>query len=247
MKSFSWKVIAPLALVITLGLAASTVLAAHHEGDGFVPIFDGETLDGWHAIPKDSAGDWSVIDGTIVGQGSVDQLAYLVFNDEDLTDFELKLSYRFPSDGNSGVEIHAVPDKTGGRPFLGYHADIGHVGIGPGVLGAWDFHFAGREEYACFRGTSLIIDEDGKTTSSEISGALETEDINENGWNEMHIIAKGNHYSFSINGKVASEFTDNAKEGQLKKGIIGLQIHDAGMRVDFKDVKLKRTDGKSTK
>lgn len=188
--------------------------------------------------------DWSVEEGIIVGQGSVDRLAYLVFDDVDLTDFELEATYRFPGRGNSGIEIHAVKDKSGKRPFEGYHADIGHLGIGKGVLGAWDFHFATREEYACFRGMSLVIDPDGTTHTTDIKDVIKEKDINRNGWNTMRVVAKGHHYQFFINGKLASEFTDNAKEGRMDKGAIGLQIHDAGMRVEFKDLRLKNTASK---
>ena len=49
--------------------------------DGFVSIFDGTTLDGWHAVPKESAPDWTVRDGAIVGRGSADRLSYLVLED----------------------------------------------------------------------------------------------------------------------------------------------------------------------
>ncbi len=38
----------------------------------------------------------------------------------------------------------------------------GHGGIGPHILGAWDFHFASRKEPPCRRGTRLIIDQHGK-------------------------------------------------------------------------------------
>ena len=44
---------------------------------------------------------------------------------------------------------------------------------------------------------------------------------------------------FSINGKRASGFTDNKPE-RLQSGMIGLQIHDAGMVVEFKDILLKK-------
>ena len=97
--------------------------------------------------------------GVILGQGSADRLAYLVWKDEQLKDFELKLSYRLPAKGNTGIEIRSQPDSTGKRPFEGYHADLGHVGIGKQVLGAWDFHTPGRREHACFRGDRLVIDE----------------------------------------------------------------------------------------
>ncbi|UCE46520.1 MAG: DUF1080 domain-containing protein [Phycisphaerales bacterium] len=207
---------------------------------GFVSIFDGKTIEGWQAVPKDCASDWTVRDGAIVGHGSADRLAYLVWKDEHLTDFELELRYRLPGNGNTGVEIRSQPDLTGKRPFEGYHADLGHVGIGPHILGAWDYHFARRKEYPCQRGTRLVIDEDGEPHSSTIQGALTAADVRRHKWNDVRIIARGNHFEFFINGKLASEFTDNAKRGRLEQGAIGLQIHDKGMQVEFKDIRLKR-------
>ena len=211
-----------------------------HPGDGFVALFDGRTLDGWRAVPKGSESDWAVRDGVIVGHGSANRLCYLVWRDEHLTDFELRLSYRLPGEGNTGIEIRSQPDPTGKRPFEGYHADLGHVGIGPHILGAWDFHFARRKEYPCRRGTRLIIDPDGKAHASTIPGALTLADIHPHQWNDVRIIARGRHFQFFINGKLASEFTDNAKRGRLDHGAIGLQIHDKGMRVEFKDIRMKR-------
>ena len=206
---------------------------------GFVPIFDGKSLDGWHAVPEGSGSDWSVRDGVIVGQGSADRLAYLVWKDAKLRDFELRFQYRLPGTGNTGVEIRARPDKTGKRPFEGYHADLGHVGIGPHILGAWDFHFAERKEYPCPRGTRLFIDKAGRTRAEKVAEPVTLDDINEHDWNRVRVIAKRNHFRFFINGKPASEFTDDAEVGGLDRGAIGLQIHDKGMTVKFKDVRLK--------
>jgi len=208
--------------------------------DGFVSIFDGRTLDGWHAVPKDSASDWTVRDGAIVGRGSADRLVYLVWKDDQLTDFELELRYRLPGKGNSGIEIRSQPDPSGKRPFEGYHADLGHVGIGPHILGAWDFHFAKRKEYPCHRGTRLVIDEQGEAHFSPIPGALTPADVRPHRWNDVRVIARGHHFRFFINGKPASEFSDNARHGRLDRGAIGLQIHDKGMQVEFKDIRLKR-------
>ncbi len=210
--------------------------------DGFTSIFDGRTLSGWRAFPTDSVSDWLVHNGTIVGTGSKDRQSYLVWWDNKLTDFELKLSYRLPTKGNSGVEIRSRPDVTNKRPLEGYHADIGYVGIGPHILGAWDFHFAKRTEYPCNRGTRLVIDADGKTHYSKISGALTVADIRKGQWNELHIIARGRQCKFFINGKIASEFIDNVEVERLKQGAIGLQIHDKETKVEFKDIRLKRTE-----
>ena len=73
-----------------------------------------------------------------------------------------------------------------------------------------------------------------------IDDAVTPEDINEDDWNDVRIIAHRNRFQFFINGKLASEFIDNAQEGRLDHGAIGLQLHDKGMRVEFKDIRLKR-------
>jgi hypothetical protein len=225
----------PVVLALLLMFTACRTVSEN----GFVSIFDGKTLSGWHAVPNDSRNDWSVSNGVILGEGSRDRLVYLVYEDAGLRDFELKLSYRLPDDGNTGVEIRSRVDTTGKRPFEGYHADLGHVGIGPHILGAWDFHFSERKEYPCERGARLVIDPDGQTHCSVIPDALEMKDVHKHQWNEIHIIARGNNFRFLINGKPASEFTDNFKDA-LKEGAIGLQIHDKGMKVEFKDIQLKR-------
>jgi hypothetical protein len=213
---------------------------AFPKDEGFEAIFDGKSLDGWHALPVDSLDDWSVRDGVLVGHGSKDRLSYLVFEDNELTDFELTLSYRLPGKGNTGIEIRSRPDVSGKRPFEGYHADLGHVGIGPQILGAWDFHFATRKEHPCRRGTRLLIGENEEARIEEIADAISLSDIRPQQWNDVRIVARGNHFEFYINGKLSSEFTDNAKQGQLDKGAIALQIHDKGMAVEFKDIRLRR-------
>ena len=229
-------------IAIYCGLQAALIGDEPSEEAPFVSIFDGETLDGWRSVPEGTDSEWSVQNGTIVGEGTVNRLVYLVYKDEEITDFELTLQYRLPGEGNTGVEIRAQTDESGKRPFEGYHADLGHVGIGDHILGAWDFHFAERREPGCPRGTSLVFHEDGSMDSSEISDAVSTSEIRAHDWNDVHVVAQGRHFQFYINGKIASEFTDNAEEGRLDHGAIGLQIHDKGMRVEFRDIRLRRLD-----
>lgn len=89
----------------------------------------------------------------------------------------MKLSYRFPGEGNRGINVRAIVDKTKKRLFQAYHVDFGHVGIGKQVLGARDFHTPGQREHACFRGELLVIDENDKPTVTRIEGAVTTSDI----------------------------------------------------------------------
>ena len=210
------------------------------EKDGFVSMFDGKTLKGWEATPSKTAAAWTVKDGMIVGNGDKGR-GYLTYTpNKNVADLEMKFSYRFPGKGNSGVNIRSIRDKTRRRDFQSYHADLGHLGIGKNVMGAWDFHTPGRREHRCFRGDRLVIAEDDKPTITPIEGTLTPADIRKGDWNHVHIIAKGNNFKLYINGKLSSEFTEHLPQAKrLRSGMIQLQLHDPGMIVHFKDLQLK--------
>ncbi len=227
----------PGALCAAVVCAAPTISA---EEGGFARIFDGRSLAGWEEMPAANQKAWSVVDGVIVGEGDKGR-GYLVYQDRDLADFELKFSYRFPGmKGNSGVNVRAATDETGKRLFKSYHADLGHVGIGPRVLGAWDFHTPGRTEHACVRGTRLVIDAHDRPTVTKLDGAVSAEEIHKGGWNDVHLVVIGNTFRMAINGKPSSEFTEHLPiEKRLTTGMLQLQLHDPGMVVMFRDIRLK--------
>jgi hypothetical protein len=210
--------------------------------DAFISMFDGKTLTGWEVSPPTAEQAWTVKDGLIVGEGDQGR-SYLVYENHEIADLEMKLRYRFPGKGNSGISIRARKDETGKRDFQSYHADFGQVGIGAKVLGAWDFHTPGRTEHRCFRGDRLVIDENDKPIITAIEDALTANDVRKGDWNDVHIIARDNKFTFYLNGKLASEFTEHLPdEKRLKKGMIQLQLHDPGMIVEFKDLQLKVLD-----
>ena len=224
------------ALLLFSGLA-SVEGAAKND---FVPMFDGETLKGWEATPAKIAPAWTVQDGMIVGNGDKGR-GYLTYTaNKNVADLELKFSYRFPGKGNSGVNIRAIPDKTHRRDFQSYHADLGHLGIGKNVMGAWDFHTPGRREHRCFRGDRLVIAENDQPTITPIKNALTAADILKGDWNHVQIIVEGNRFQLFINGKLSSEFTEHLPQAKrLQSGMIQLQLHDPGMIVQFRDLQLK--------
>lgn len=223
-------------IILTLGAKVSAV--EQHVETGFVSMFDGRSLTGWSVAPPEAEKAWTVQDGMIVGEGDKGR-SYLVYENRQIADFELKFCYRFPGEGNSGVSIRARTDETGTRGFQSYHADIGHVGIGRQILGAWDFHTPGRREHVCFRGDRLLIDENDMPTLTTIKGAVAKEDVRKGDWNDAHVIAKGNNFKFLINGKLSSEFTEHLpQKRRLARGMIQLQLHDPGMVVHFKDIRI---------
>ena len=228
--------------VVTLQ-GRATVVADEKSSSGpkFVPMFDGKTLDGWSVIPAKAEKAWTAENGKIVGDGDKGR-SYLQYDkNKEISDFEMKFSYRFPKrHGNSGVNCRAIKDETGKRSFQSYHVDIGHVGIGDDVLGAWDFHTPGRKEHGCPRGKRLVIDENDKATYTDLDGAIAVAEIKKGDWNRVHVIVKGDSFKFSINGKPSAEFTEKLSEKKkLHKGALQLQLHDPGMTVEFKDLQLK--------
>ncbi len=219
----------------------STEVVSRSEA-GFVSMFDGVSLAGWTEMLSEGENAWSVKDGMIVGEGDKGR-GYLAYDRGDIADFDMKFSYRFPGEGNSGVNIRARPDPTGTRDFQSYHVDIGNVGIGKQVLGAWDFHTPGRREHRCFRGDHLVIGADDEPTITPLPGAVTVDDIRKGGWNDVHVTVRGNHFKFSINGKPSAEFIEHLPEDQrLDRGMLQLQLHDPGMVVMYRDLWIKVMD-----
>ena len=127
------------------------------------------------------------------------------------------------------------------HPLYGYHADLGHVGIGPRVLGAWDFHGAPRGDVLVSRGKRVVIDEQGVKSFTPIRDAVTPQDIRKGECNRMHVVARGRRLFFTINGKVASEVIDNEAAQRLDRGVIALQLHNGDrMTVEFRNLRMKR-------
>ena len=228
-----------LAMLLAIGLVGADVARAEPRKDEFVSMFDGKSLQGWSVMPAKAREAWSVQQGMIIGEGDKGR-SYLVFDQRKLADFELRFEYRFPGEGNSGVSIRARVDETGTRGFQSYHADLGHVGIGKQVLGAWDFHTPGRREHACFRGDRLVIDKKDQPTVTAIEDAVTLDDIRAGDWNQVLVRAEGNRFQLFLNGKLSSEFVEHLPpERRLDRGMIQLQLHDPGMVVHFRELAIK--------
>ncbi len=59
-------------------------------------------------------------------------------------------------------------------------------------------------------------------------------------WNEVVIVAQGNHLRHYLNNRLILDFKDNDPQLALRAGIVALQLH-AGkpMWVEFKDIRMK--------
>lgn len=224
---------------IAIVTSCSPSQAADKPAPSFKPIFDGKTLTGWTGDEK----FWSVKDGAIIAESTeknpCKENTFLVWNQGELDDFELKLKFRISGTekANSGIQFRGSQREDG--HVVGYQADMDRSGKYFGCL--YD-EATGRGMLAS-RGASIEWGPNGNESGKYEEGSAERllKKINMDGWNEYHIKASGHEITLSINGHVMSKLIDKDPEGFDPFGILALQLHSGPpMKVEFKDIQLKR-------
>lgn len=241
---------------ITLVALLATLAAplTHAADSGFKPIFNGKDLSGWEG----NATFWSVRNGTITGQTTPEKVTagntFLVYKSAQPANFELVLSFRLTAQNdknqaNSGVQYRSKVVDAEKFVVAGYQADIDSTGKYAGML----YEEKGRGilmgpgEKIKIGGTSVDTaspKKKQKTAVEKLPGATPPAEIlaayKLGEWNELRIVAKGNHLQHFLNGKLSADVTDADPSLAPKSGVIALQLHQGPpMTVEFKDVRLK--------
>jgi hypothetical protein len=212
------------------------------EGDepGFRPIFDGKSLEGWEGDPKYwRAGD-GVMTGEITPETIVRSNTFLIWRGGAPEDFELKVDYRITSGGNSGVNYRSVvvPDPvTPSNRFAmrGYQCDIDGQNryTGNNYEEKGRLFLAVRGQMTHVTGARLPV------VIAQLGENRELAQLIHDGWNSVHIAARGNVVTHSINGRVMAVVVDDDPKRE-RKGLIGVQVHVGGpMRVDYRNWRIR--------
>ena len=219
-----------------------------NDGD-FESIFDGESLSGWDGDDR----FWSVEDGAIVGETTEDNPTesntFLIWEEGEPDDFELRFQYRFlivgdDEYGNSGIQIRSEQFTDEDHPVnrwrvSGYQPDFAISDWIPGIL----YEEVGRDILAR-RGQSVLIDSDGESHVDQFADEDELGEYIEihSDWNDYHVYANADTIRTYINGQMMHELIDQSPEAK-DEGIIAFQVH-AGppMRVEIREVDLKLLD-----
>jgi hypothetical protein len=222
---------AMILIVIGCGTSAQTT----KKTKGFVKLFDGKTITGWHTYNKTSIGSaWEVEHGAIhmsPTKKGTDGGGDLV-TDKEYSDFHLKYEWRVAPGSNSGLIFYVHEDPKFKQTYL----------TGPEMQ---------------------VIDNDGhkdgkieKHHAGDLYDMLKssTEPVKPVGeWNKAEIIADHGKLTFILNGKKIVQTTmwdDNWKAliagskfktwegfGTYKSGKIALQDH--GDEVWYKNISIK--------
>ena len=111
--------------ILVAGLLAAVLLvavqsaAAADDEAGFVPIFDGKTLEGWDGDPK----LWSVKDDALVGEATAENMpkddTFCVWRKGTVDDFVLRMQIKISGKGpNSGVQYRSKEFEKVARRWL---------------------------------------------------------------------------------------------------------------------------------
>ncbi len=214
------------------------------ESPALKSIFNGRDLSGWDGDER----LWSVRDGVIHGE-TTDEIkangnTFLIWKDGTVKDFELRLSFRCNANNNSGIQYrskHIVDDKVKNKWVVrGYQHELRNEVEFPNISG-FIYDEGGTRKRICMVGERATWGADGKQV---IGDALITSDdfkkhFKLDDWNEVVIIAKGNHIQHFMNGRLILDFTDADPKLALSEGILAVQLHAGkSMWAEFKNIRL---------
>jgi hypothetical protein len=227
-----WTLALPLlglAMFLLAGLPPGG--AGEKKDDGYVSIFDGKTLTGWHISAKSghsgksghkSGGNWRIEDGAIVGSQDIPGNGGLVITDKKYGDFEVVLEMRNDFGPDSGLFMRSTEDGKAYQAMIDYHSGgnlMGVYGEGIGGFGTRNFTFTDPKDPS-------RIKEDKSSFALPVSPEKWPSFWKHGEWNELKARIVGNPPTMTtwIKGVKFMEYTDTKKHlGDT--GGIALQVH----------------------
>lgn len=203
-------------------LAAAAAPLARAGEEGFQPLFDGATLDGWTLVYGKGRG-YVVEDGAIVCPEDGGGNLYTV---KEYADFVLRLEWRLWEGGNNGIGIRA--------PLEG---DAAYAGMEIQIL---------DDEAPVYQKMGL---KPSQYTGSiyDVFPAKRGYVLRNGAWNDMEILAQGRKIQVTLNGqKITDANLDDVKDPEILKKHPGLQRRSGhigflghGTRVEFRRIRIR--------
>lgn len=237
--------------ISSLGLAVAFSVGLLAE-DGFVSLFDGQSLKGWHVSAKtghsrasknESGGKWLVKDGAIVGTQDIPGNGGIVITDEQFGDFEVSVEMNNDFGLDSGLFLRSTEDGKAFQAMIDYHGSGNLMGIYGEGLGAKpsvsNFRFDGSPD--------KIVARTNTPFALPVLPDSWKHFWRHGQWNELRARIVGNppHITTWINGVQIMDWQETAVRHPAKGGI-ALQVHGGGNHtntwVRYRNVQVKRIE-----
>lgn len=223
--------------------------------ENFTQIFDGETLKGWHGDPLYWSVENGILTGMVTPETPLKTNTFLVWEDDEPDNFELKLEFRIADSGNSGINYRSETIDSIPYALRGYQADI------DGKIRYTGQNYEERKRATlAYRGEKVIIssqenpDAPGSLRANVkqnswqsrvvVSKLGESDSLKNNikfeDWNELHLIIAGNRMQHYVNSILMSDVQDDDAVNRKMSGKLGMQVHvGPPMKVEYKNIRLK--------
>lgn len=209
-----------IAALFCLGLPAC--LAEETKDDGFKPLFDGKTLEGWKNPYKH--GEAKVVDGEI---HLIANSKFFLVTEKTYANFVFEGEVLLPEGkANSGFmfRAHAEPGKV-----YGYQSEVDGDPTRKWSGGLYD---EGRRAW-------FISPIKGNKESEKAFRERAGDAFKRNDWNTYRITCKGNKITIEVNGVVTTDVEDDKDAS----GVIGIQHHgEKGQTYKFRNLRIKELD-----
>ncbi|MGW1468977.1 ThuA domain-containing protein [Streptomyces sp. NPDC002308] len=183
--------------------------------NGYRPLFDGTSLDGWQQA---GPGSFALSeDGTLTSDGGMGLLWYA---GQSFGSYSLKLDWKAEGDDNSGVFVGFPPsDDPWSAVDHGYEIQIDATDTPDRTTGSvYGFKSADRKK------RDRALNPPGE-------------------WNTYEIRVEGERLRIWLNGVRINDFTNTDPSRSLREGHLGIQNHEAGDQVSFRDFRIKELHG----
>jgi hypothetical protein len=207
---------------------------------GWISLFDGQSLKGWHTYGKTSAGAaWNVDSGSIhlnasAKKGYQTQGGGDLISDDEFENFDLKLEWKISKNGNSGIIFLVHEDSA-------KYKETWHTGLEMQVLdnnghpdGKIPKHRAGNL-YDLIVGKEGAVKGLGEWNQAEIKLDNGKLDLYLNGVNVVSTTLWDDNWKKMV---AKSKFKEWPDFGTFKKGHIALQDH--GNDVWYRNIMIKK-------
>jgi hypothetical protein len=224
----------PLAVLLAALGAAGVPAADDKKNDaGFVSVFDGRTLRGWHVSPQtchsrasknQSGGKWVVEEGAIVGSQDIPGNGGIIITDKKYGNFEVVLEMNNDFGPDSGLFLRSNDKGQAYQAMIDYHAKGNLMGVyGEGIGGqpnVRNFSFLNKV---------TEIEEVKSDFPLPVSPMKWPEFWHHGKWNELRARIEGNPPKITtwIKGVKFMEIQDTQKR-LPDQGGIALQVHGGG-------------------
>ncbi len=231
--------------------SADEIKREQFDDTGFVSIFDGKSLDGWHvsaqtghsrASKNESGGRWVVEGGAITGSQDIPGNGGIVLTDKQYGDFEVVLEMNNDFVPDSGLFLRSNEKGQAYQYMVDYHANGNLAGIyGEGLSGG--IHHRNFD----FLDDVTKIKPHDSAFPLPVSPQQWPEFWKHGQWNELRARIVGNPPKITtwINGVRFMEFEDSEKRHPARGGI-ALQVHGGGNHTDeyvrYRNIRVKELD-----